>query len=235
MNTLGQTDPLFVRCVKPNSTLVANALDGSYVMRQLREMGMVHVVKARKQGFAHRYPFDKFVSRYAYLLRGREGDACARVCAPYYAQHMGSATPPEGEKKLCVTILGVMVSERVLAADGWAVGTAKVFLKESQQQELDVAREAYMVKLVTEKLQAALGARDIELLESAIAAALEVQLHSSELFSQARKLLALLHAQREAAAKLADAIQQFKSQGVDLTNIDTSGTDRSAERDELAK
>lgn len=34
---------------------------------------------------------------------------------------------------------------------------------------------------------------------------------------------------------LADAIQQFKSQGVDLTNIDTSGTDRTAERDALAK
>ena len=46
---------------------------------------------------------------------------------------------------------------------------------------------------------------------------------------------ALRQPPQEKDEALADAIQQFKSQGVDLTNIDTSGTDRSAERDELAK
>ena len=54
-----------VRCVKPNARLVSDSLDGAYVMRQLREMGMVHVVRARKQGFAHRYPFAKFMQRHA--------------------------------------------------------------------------------------------------------------------------------------------------------------------------
>ena len=50
-----------------------------------REMGMVHVVRARKQGFAHRYPFDRFVSRYGYLLKGREVTDAA--FAPLSPQH----------------------------------------------------------------------------------------------------------------------------------------------------
>ena len=41
---------------------------------------MVHVVRARKQGFAHRYPFDKFTSRYGYMLKDRE-DAIAQLQA----------------------------------------------------------------------------------------------------------------------------------------------------------
>jgi myosin heavy subunit len=71
MGVLATTTPHFVRCVKPNFQQAANELDGAYVMRQLKEMGMVHVVRARKQGFAHRYPFARFLERYGYLLKGR--------------------------------------------------------------------------------------------------------------------------------------------------------------------
>ena len=203
MAVLQKTTPHFVRCVKPNSTLQANSLDGSYVMRQLREMGMVHVVRARKQGFAHRYPFDKFTSRYGYMMRGREADAAA--CAPFYSQHLGTASPPAGVQKDCVTILAVMVADKVLDPDGWAVGTAKVFLKEAMQQQLEVAREQYLLKVVTERLQQAIAAREVPTLESAIAAALEVQLQSP-LVVQARQLLSLLQAQMAAAAKLNEAV-----------------------------
>ena len=58
------------------------------------------------------------------------------------------------------------------------------------QQQLEVAREVYLLKVVTEKLQAAIGAREVPALEEAIAAALEVQLQSP-LVGQARQLLAL--------------------------------------------
>ena len=40
---LERTTPHFVRCVKPNFELMPDKLDGANVMRQLREMGMVHV------------------------------------------------------------------------------------------------------------------------------------------------------------------------------------------------
>lgn len=47
-------------------------------------MGMVHVVKARKQGYAHRYAFDRFVSQYGYLLEGAK--ATAADIAPVLAK-----------------------------------------------------------------------------------------------------------------------------------------------------
>ena len=203
MGVLSRTTPHFVRCVKPNFHQAADDLDGSYAMRQLREMGMVHVVRARKQGFAHRYPFEKFGQRYGYMLRNR--DVSQSACAPFYSQWLGQSSPPAGVKTECVTILAVMVADGVLDRDGWAVGTAKVFLKEAMQQQLEVAREAYLLKVVTQKLQAAIDERDVPALEAAIASALEVQLQSP-LVAQARQLLALLQAQLAAAAKLSEAM-----------------------------
>ena len=203
MAVLSRTTPHFVRCVKPNYAQNPNDLDGAYVMRQLREMGMVHVVRARKQGFAHRYPFERFLHRYAYLLRNRQIDLAA--VGPFYIQHIGSPNPPEGERKECVTILGMMVSDKVLDADGWAVGTAKVFLKEAMQQQLEVAREAYLVKVVQENLTKAIESRDIATLESAIGDAQAVQL-GGDLVTKARQLLQLLQAQLAAAAKLQEAM-----------------------------
>ncbi len=56
--------------------------------------GMVSVVRARKQGFAHRYTFERFTARYAYLIKGRE--APDAVCTPAYLEHLKVATPPAG-------------------------------------------------------------------------------------------------------------------------------------------
>ena len=203
IHMLQSTTPHFVRCVKPNSQLVSDRFDGNNVMRQLREMGMVHVVRARKQGFAHRYTFERFTMRYAYLIKGR--DALSAVCAPAYLEHLQHANPPPGERRDCVTILAMMVADKVLAPDGWAVGTGKIFLKEAQQQQLEVAREAYLLKVVTEQLQAAIAKSDITALEGAIAGALEVHLQSP-LVGEAQQLLALLQSQARAAAALHTAI-----------------------------
>lgn len=42
---LSTCTPHFVRCVKPNYALEPDCFDGAYAMRQLQQMGMVHVVK----------------------------------------------------------------------------------------------------------------------------------------------------------------------------------------------
>ena len=129
---------------------MADKLDGANVMRQLLEMGMVSVsliatddlalhasahndassfpqvsvVRARKQGFAHRYTFERFTTRYAHLLKDR--DAPDAVCTPAYLEHLKVANPPAGDRRDCVTILAMMVADEVLAPGGWAVGTGKV-------------------------------------------------------------------------------------------------------------
>jgi myosin heavy subunit len=172
MGVIKRTTPHFVRCVKPNTELAPNSFSGEYIMRQLKEMGMVHVVRARKQGYAHRYPFDAFISRYGYLMQGRAlSDAAA---APFYQSHLGSSAPSPSERRGCTCLLATMVSEGALENCGWAVGTGKVFLKEAQQQQLEVEREAFLRKVVIEQLEKAISARDLSALESAIAAAVEV-------------------------------------------------------------
>lgn len=219
MGVLSLTTPHFIRCVKPNFQQAPDELDGGYVMRQLKEMGMVQVVKARKQGFAHRYPFDRFISRYGYLLKGRE--TTAAELAPFYAQHLGTSAPPEGDRKESVTVIAAMVGDGVVAAEGWAIGTTKVFLTEEQQQQLEVAREAYLLKVVTQQLQQAIEQREVPVLESAIASAIEVQLQSP-LVMQAQQLLTLLQAQLRAVAQLTDAIERRDTSMLDAALLAAS-------------
>ena len=144
-----------MRCIKPNHHLAPDDFDGAYVMRQLQQMGMVHVVKARKQGFAHRYDFDTFIARYGYLREGVECDAAK--LAPYLQTYLGSASPPAGEKTETVQLLGALEAADMFATDGWAVGTTKLFLKASHQQQLEVARESHLRRIITQTLTKAIA------------------------------------------------------------------------------
>ena len=44
-----------------------------------------------------------------------------------------------GERRECVRVLGALGAAAILEVEGWAVGTGKVFLKASQQQQLEVS------------------------------------------------------------------------------------------------
>lgn len=204
MSMLHSTSPHFVRCVKPNTALAPGQFGGAYVLRQLQQMGMIHVVHARKQGYAHRYPFERFKARYGYLWKGLSARPAAAL-APFFEKHLGTATPAESARKDCAELLGAMVNASLLDADGWAIGTGKIFLKAAQQQQLEIARESHLRRIVTEQLEQALATPSITGLEQALAAATEVRLQSP-LLAQVRELLARLQAQEAAAAQLDEAV-----------------------------
>jgi len=121
------------------------------VLQQLQMMGMIHVVHARKMGYAHRYPFERFRARYDYLWKGLERPSAA-ACAPYYSRHLGAAGAPDGERRECATLLAAMALSGQLEEDGWAVGISKILLKAPQQQQLEVAREAHLRRMVGAQL-----------------------------------------------------------------------------------
>jgi myosin heavy subunit len=121
------------------------------VLQQLQMMGMIHVVHARKMGYAHRYPFERFRARYDYLGKGLERPSAA-ACAPYYSRHLGAAGAPDGERRECATLLAAMALSGQLEEDGWAVGISKILLKAPQQQQLEVAREAHLRRMVGAQL-----------------------------------------------------------------------------------
>jgi myosin-7 len=68
VNTLGETSPHYVRCIKPNMEKEAFLFDDDQVISQLRYSGMLDTIKIRKAGFDVRIPFDKFIVRYDIFL-----------------------------------------------------------------------------------------------------------------------------------------------------------------------
>lgn len=69
MNELGQCEPFFVRCIKPNELKKPRLFDRPLCCRQLRYSGMMETAKVRQAGFPIRYPFQQFVERYRVLGR----------------------------------------------------------------------------------------------------------------------------------------------------------------------
>ena len=113
---------------------------------------MVHVVRARKQGYAHRYPFGVFLGRFGHLTAGLTpnpsitdefkrryvGHTTHHAHLPYtaasiYGRYVGHGATDE--RCSLVALLAGMVSATIMEKEGWAVGRGKIFLKASAQQQ----------------------------------------------------------------------------------------------------
>eukprot|EP00635_Sarcinochrysidales_sp_CCMP3193_P006819 CAMPEP_0118899178 /NCGR_PEP_ID=MMETSP1166-20130328/5849_1 /TAXON_ID=1104430 /ORGANISM="Chrysoreinhardia sp, Strain CCMP3193" /LENGTH=1768 /DNA_ID=CAMNT_0006838303 /DNA_START=93 /DNA_END=5399 /DNA_ORIENTATION=+ len=62
--TLETTTPHFIRCLKPNALKAARHFDGNAVLMQLRYMGVLQIVEARRRGYARRFDHSAFRERY---------------------------------------------------------------------------------------------------------------------------------------------------------------------------
>jgi myosin heavy subunit len=64
MTKMGQCDPHFVRCIKPNPTKQARVWDQAMVLQQLTYTGMLQTVKMRREGYPFRISFVEFFNSY---------------------------------------------------------------------------------------------------------------------------------------------------------------------------
>lgn len=64
MMKMGQCEPHFVRCIKPNPQKKPHIWDPKLVLRQLTYTGMLQTVKMRREGFPFRIPFSDFFHSY---------------------------------------------------------------------------------------------------------------------------------------------------------------------------
>ncbi|GAA6091242.1 unconventional myosin-IXAb isoform X1 [Tachysurus ichikawai] len=68
METLGQSEPYFVKCIRSNAEKLPLRFNDALVLRQLRYTGMLETVRIRQSGYSIKYTFQDFVRHFHVLL-----------------------------------------------------------------------------------------------------------------------------------------------------------------------
>ncbi|XP_048185380.1 unconventional myosin-IXa isoform X2 [Perognathus longimembris pacificus] len=68
METLGQAEPYFVKCIRSNAEKLPLRFNDALVLRQLRYTGMLETVRICQSGYSSKYSFQDFVSHFHVLL-----------------------------------------------------------------------------------------------------------------------------------------------------------------------
>ncbi|XP_034387321.1 unconventional myosin-Va isoform X2 [Cyclopterus lumpus] len=79
MDTLNNTTPHYVRCIKPNDLKEAFMFDPRRTVQQLRACGVLETIRISAAGFPSRWTYEEFFSRYRLLLRGAQGQEEAQA------------------------------------------------------------------------------------------------------------------------------------------------------------
>lgn len=74
MTALNDTEPHYVRCIKPNDEKKAFSFTTPRVIQQLRACGVLETVRISAAGYPSRWTYDGFLDRYALTLRSTELD-----------------------------------------------------------------------------------------------------------------------------------------------------------------
>ncbi|KAJ0053589.1 hypothetical protein Pint_01769 [Pistacia integerrima] len=115
MDTLNSTEPLYIRCVKPNNLLKPALFDNISVMQQLRSGGVLEAIRIKCAGYPTHKTFSEFLDRFSILA--------PEILKQNYE-----------EKDACKWILEKM------ELTGYQTGKTKVFLRAGQLAELDARR-----------------------------------------------------------------------------------------------
>ncbi|KAM9861016.1 unconventional myosin-IXAa [Aulostomus maculatus] len=122
METLGQSEPYFVKCIRSNAEKLPLRFHDNLVLRQLRYTGMLETVRIRQSGYNIKYSFKDFIHHFFVLLP--ESTSATR----------------EGIQR-CLDQLD-------LAPDGYQVGKTMVFLREAERQQLQALLHREVLRLI---------------------------------------------------------------------------------------
>uniref|UniRef100_A0A9J7ZKM1 Myosin IXAb n=1 Tax=Cyprinus carpio carpio TaxID=630221 RepID=A0A9J7ZKM1_CYPCA len=110
METLGQSEPYFVKCIRSNAEKLPLRFNEALVLRQLRYTGMLETVRIRRSGYSVKYSFQEFAHHFRVLLP-----------ADFHASQTG---------------IRQFLQSVDLETNGHQVGKSTVFLQERLRQRL---------------------------------------------------------------------------------------------------
>ncbi|XP_043838873.1 unconventional myosin-IXa [Dromiciops gliroides] len=123
METLGQAEPYFVKCIRSNAEKLPLRFSDPLVLRQLRYTGMLETVRIRQSGYSCKYSFQDFVEHFHVLLQRDT------IPSKYNIQDF--------------------FRKIKLSPDNYQVGKTMVFLKEQARQHLqDLLHQEVLQRIV---------------------------------------------------------------------------------------
>ncbi|KAM9375295.1 unconventional myosin-IXa [Phaethornis superciliosus] len=123
METLGQAEPYFVKCIRSNAEKLPLRFNDSLVLRQLRYTGMLETVRIRQSGYSCKYSFQDFVNHFHVLLP--QGISPSRINIHDFFQKIK------------------------LDPDNYQVGRTMVFMKERERQVLQDLLHQEVLRRIT--------------------------------------------------------------------------------------
>ena len=111
---LEQTQPHYIRCIKPNLNKSANSFAAGEVLKQLRYSGMMEAIRIRREGYALREDHKSFYNRFSVLLG------------------------LESQGDVGIEELVRVLSKRLRVTDAdWQIGHSKIFMRRELSEKLE--------------------------------------------------------------------------------------------------
>jgi len=131
MDTLGNTNPHFVRCIIPNHKKVPGDIDDNIVLDQLACNGVLEGIKISRLGFPNRLIYKEFHKRYFLLT------------------HDVPPTAPDS-KNATQKIISKLINDKVVDESRVQYGVTKIFFRVGEMAKIEEAREKHLSNIVKE-------------------------------------------------------------------------------------
>ncbi|CAM9140833.1 unnamed protein product [Ectocarpus fasciculatus] len=126
---LGQTEPHYIKCIKPNSAKAPGGWSSPLVIDQLRYSGVLEVVRIRREAYPLRLDCLEMYHRFRFLAEWK----------------VGGNPPPEKCSEEQARVMCGEICSFALEADDFQLGKTRVFLKDNALDKLRWALQAKYV------------------------------------------------------------------------------------------
>ncbi|KAL4510085.1 hypothetical protein ABPG72_010278 [Tetrahymena utriculariae] len=126
MDELIQSDCHFIRCIKPNETKRANNLLQGYVLIQIKYLGVLQAILARKEGFPYRKDFKVLFQQFSGMIEKYRTLSIQKI-----------ESQNQDLKNICQDILQELFKENKDVLKQVLVGKTKIFAKDDFGKILD--------------------------------------------------------------------------------------------------